>query len=569
MMKFNKISGLCLGLLLAFGLSSAAYGQRTVTGLVQDERGGKIIGAVVADKASGNATVTAADGSFRLTVSSVEVVLNASYIGYEEGSVVVPAGENRTVITLTVKETMINEIVVMGMSQTRRINVTGAVGTISGDEIVGIPVANISNALVGNTPGITGLQSSGEPGHNSTQLRIRGVSTYGGNSNPLVVLDGIEQASERAFDQINNMDPNEIASISILKDAASTAVYGIRGANGVIIVTTKRGITGAPKINFSANFGLTQASQLQEGTTAYEYALMRNEAVYNEMRSFAGNEVMLARIYSDDDLWKFKNNRDFTPVEVDAMTHLSADQKARLKNSPALYYQSHDLYKEQFDKVAPQWGLNFNVSGGTERVKSFASLGYFQQEGITSAIKYYNADTRSNYQRYNYRANFDIDITRNFRISISSAGQFGQSQGPGADNDPWDLAARYKTIMQYIYDANPFTSPGMVDGHLVSSFNSPAGSIQNLLSIKTASGIGNQNPVQALIRAGMNTIFNSNLDNIVKAEHTMDYLLSGLKIKGQVGYQDNYNRLVRIRPTYPERRCSRMHPMNLRTFLAY
>lgn len=548
--QYKIFSSLCLGLLLVCGFASAAYGQRSVTGLVQDDKGENVIGALVVIKDTNTATITGVDGSFTMTIPSGTVTLVATHLSLETAETVVPAGQTHVVITMQSKTAMIDEVVVMGVSQTRRINVTGSVGTVGGSDIVSAPVANVTNALVGNAPGVTGLQASGEPGHNSTEIRIRGVGTYG-SSAPLVVIDGIEQASERAFDQVNTMDPNEIASISILKDAASTAVYGIRGANGVIIVTTKRGVVGAPRINFSANFGVTAASQLQEGTTSYEYALMRNEAVMNEVKSFAGNESMLARLYSDYDLWKFKNNRDFTPGEVDAMAGLSDAQKQALKNSPALYYQSHDLYKEQFNAVAPQWGGNFNISGGTERVKYFASLGYFQQEGITNAVKYYEADTRSNYQRYNYRANFDIDVTKNLRITINSAGQFGQSQGPGASDDPWDLGARYKRIMQYIYDANPFISPGMIDGKLVAGFAGEAGSIQNPLFNKTASTIGNQNALLNLIGAGMNTIYNSLLDNTVKIEHKMDYLLTGLKIKGQVGYQDNYNRRVQFYPSVP------------------
>jgi TonB-linked SusC/RagA family outer membrane protein len=550
MIKFNKISMLCLGLLLACGLTSAAYGQRTLPGTVTDENEERVIGAVGAVKGTDNAVITAVDGTFHLTVPSTEVTLTVTHLGYISSEVTVPAGTTTVRITLQSQTEMIDEVVVMGMGKVRRINVTGAVGAVSGNELLSAPVPNVTNALVGNVPGITGLNASGEPGHNSTDIKIRGISTYG-MSTPLIVIDGIEQPSERAFDQINVMDPNEIASISILKDASSTAIYGIRGANGVIIVTTKRGVAGAPKISFSGNFGLVQASQYQEGVTSYEWASMRNEAIYGQIKSFSGNESQLARIYSDYDLWKFKNNRDFTPVEVDAMAGLSPEQKEQLKNSPALYYQSHDLYKEQFSKIAPQWNMNLNVTGGTDKVKYFASLGYFKQGGLTNSAQYYNADTRSQFQRYNYRANFDIDVTRNLRISITSAGEIGNAQVPGASNDPWDLNERYKTMMQNIYDGNPFTSIGIIDGKLAIDFAGAPGSVQNPLSVKTQSLIGDATALSWLIRSGMSTVYNTLLDNTVKVEHTMDYLLRGLKLRGTVGFQDNYNRRIQFWPSVP------------------
>ena len=131
----------------------------------------------------------------------------------------------------------------------KKVNVTGAISSVGGETLIATPVSNISNALIGNTPGVTGLQSSGEPGRNAANLRIRGVSTYG-SSTPLIVIDGVEQAAEQAFAELNSMDANEISQISILKDAASTAVYGIRAANGVIIITTKRGRSGTPRIHF-------------------------------------------------------------------------------------------------------------------------------------------------------------------------------------------------------------------------------------------------------------------------------------------------------------------------------
>ena len=475
-------------------------------------------------------------------------MLEFSYIGYQSVEQTVPEKQNTANVTLLPDAQVMDEVVVTAFAKQKKVNVTGAISSVNGSEILSAPVANVSTALLGTAAGVSGLQSSGEPGRNDANLHIRGISTYG-SSAPLIIIDGVEQSSEQAMAEFNAMDANEIQGISILKDASSTAVYGVRGANGVIIVTTKRGSEGKPVINFSANYGVTTATTLQKGVTSYEYALFRNEAIRNEQNGYPGKESLSAYIYDDYDLWKFKNNRDFTPQEVDAMTNLSAEQKAALKASPAIYYGSHDLYKEQFNRAAPQYQANINVSGGTEKVKYFVSFGYFRQEGITNSVSYHGASTQSVFNRYNFRSNFDIKIAKNLTLSINSAGQFGETIGPGNNAEPYDMAARYKIIMQYIYDSNPFTCPGIVDGHLINGFAGIAGSAQNPLAAKTNSSIGNQNAVYNLLISGSHTVFNSLLDNSIRLNHDMDYLLPGLKAHATVSYQDNYNRLVKHTPT--------------------
>lgn len=526
----------------------ASAQTHTVTGVVKDEKGAALPGVTIMVKGTTTGTTSMADGRYSVEVSPGNE-LEFSFLGYTSQTVRIAS---QTVIDIVLKESSLlaEEVVVTAYAVQKKVNVTGAISQVKGTDLVATPVANISNALLGNTPGVSGLQTSGEPGHNDASIRIRGISTYG-SANPLIVIDGVEQPSEQAMAELNAMDANEIQGISVLKDASSTAVYGIRGANGVIIVTTRRGQTGAPKVNLSMNYGFTSASSLQKGTSAYEYALMRNEAIRHDQRSFSGTESLSTYIYDDYDLWKFRNNRDYTPVELDARGDLTAAQKELLKNQPALYYASRDLYKEMFDRVAPQMQINLNVSGGTERVKYFVSFGYFSQQGITTDIRYYDADTGSNFNRYNFRSNFDIQVAKNFKVSVNVAGQFGKSQGLGSGSDPYDLSSRYKGIMQYIYDANPFISPGMIDGHLIEGFAGVAGTEQNPLANKTASTIGNQNAIVSLLRAGTNSIFNSLLDNTIKLEHTMDYLLEGLRVYGTVNYQDNYNRIVKYTPSIP------------------
>ena len=544
------IKTLVLALALLAGTLATAQNTRTLRGKLTEDSGEPLPGAAVVIKGTTRGAVAGDDGRYTLDLPAGEVTVEASFVGYLSKTFRVGASQAVLDIVLQPDINLMEEVVVTAFATQKKVNVTGAISSVGGGDLLATPVSNIANALIGNTPGVAGLQTSGEPGRNAADIYIRGVSTYG-NATPLIIIDGVEQASEQAFQEFNAMDANEIQSVSVLKDASSTAVYGVRGANGVIIVTTKRGSAGKPVINFSGGFGLTSANMLQEGTTAYEYALFRNEAIRNEQRGYAGNEGLSAYIYDDYDLWKFKNNRDFTPQEVDAMTGLTSEQKEQLKNTPALYYADHNLYKEQFNGVAPQYQANLNVSGGTDRVKYFVSFGYFRQEGIGKDVSYYGANTGSLFNRYNFRSNFDVAITPRTTLTVNTAGQFGETTGPGNSADAYDMEARYKIIMQYIYDCNPFISPGIVDGHLISGFSGIEGSIQNPLAAKTNSNIGFQNALYNLLMSGTATIYNSLLDNTLRLTHQMDWLTPGLKAHATVSYQDNYNRYVKYTPTLP------------------
>ena len=520
----------------------------SVSGNVKDKQGETLIGVNVAVKGTTNGTITDIDGNYSLTQVPTDGTLVFSYVGMSSLEISV-SGKTTIDVVMSDDAVSLEQVVVTAFASQKRVNVTGAISTVSGKEILSVPVSNIANTLVGNTPGVSGLQTSGEPGRNAATIRIRGISTYG-DATPLIIIDGIEQSAEQAFSELNAMDPNEILGVSVLKDASSTAVYGIRSANGVIIVTTKRGIVGKPKVNFSANYGVTKASNLQKGLSSYDWAYMRNEAINHDLKSYANAASNSVYLYTEDDLWKFANNRDFTPAEIDAM-NLSADQKAALLNSPALYYGSQDLYSRQFGEWGPQAQINTNISGGTERVKYFVSLGYFKQQGITKADKYHGSNTQSQYERYNFRSNFDITPIRKLKISVGLSGQFGTTSGPGNSVDPDDLSSRYKQIMQYVYEGNPFNAPGIIDDHLISGINAPVGSVQRGLMDRTASQIGEQNAVFNLLNSGTMIVDNTLLNGNIKVEHELDYLLKGLKVHGTVSYQDNYNRLISRKPSLP------------------
>ena len=378
-----------------------------VKGTVLDENGLPLPGVNILIEGSAIGTITDIDGRFSIQVPELKSILSFSYLGYVTQKLSVNASRDLKVI-MGENSQVLSEVVVVGYGVQKKETVTGAISSISNKEIVKSPVGALSNALVGRVSGLSAIQKYGEPGFEESTIRIRGVGTYSGDQNPLVVIDGIV----RDLSTLNMIDPNDIETINVLKDASATAVYGVRGANGVIIATTKKGVQGKPQISFSANFGYTTPTTLPKLTDSYQFGRLRNEAIQND----GVRQDNL--IFTEDELWKFQNNRDYTPDEVAAMTHLTPAQRENLLNSPALYYTSHDYMSEFFRKSAPQQQYNINVSGGTEKVNYFTSVGFLNQEGLTTDYGYSNAPTSTNNKRTNFRSNFDFNVIKTIEFSI-------------------------------------------------------------------------------------------------------------------------------------------------------
>lgn len=545
--------------LLLSGVQLSAQ-TRTISGVVLDDAGEPVIGAAVIETGTNNGTITDFEGNFELEVKSGASV-TVSAIGYSD---YVFTATSSAPLRIVLKEDslMLQETVVTAFATQKKVNVTGAITTVKGDDVLLAPVANVSSALVGITPGISAVTVSGEPGQDAADIAIRGISSYSGNTAPLIVIDGIEQPASQAMSILNGISANDILGISVLKDASSTAVYGIRAANGVIIVTTRRGQQGAPKVSFSGNFGLTAATNVQRGLSSYEYALFRNEAIMNEVAGY-GSTPLMNYLFTDDDLWKFQHNRDFTPAEVEAM-NLTSAQKQQLLNSEALYYGTSDAYAELYSRIAPQWSANVSVSGGADRVKYFVSLNYFDQQSIMQNANYFGVNTGSRYQRYNVRANIDVDIAKYTTLSVNTSGQFGTTTGPGTGS----LYSRYSGIMQIIYEGNPFTNRSMIiDDKLIVDFDYPQNSVQDGLHKRTDNEMtGGWLP--ALLSRSEGTTTNTRVDVTMRLRHDFSYLLKGLDLQTSVRYQENYSK-VAIRsfaiPQYTVRR-SLTNPNELEFF---
>ena len=497
-----------------------------VKGTVLDENGLPLPGVNILIEGSAIGTITDIDGRFSIQVPELKSILSFSYLGYVTQKLSVNASRDLKVI-MGENSQVLSEVVVVGYGVQKKETVTGAISSISNKEIVKSPVGALSNALVGRVSGLSAIQKSGEPGFEESTIRIRGVGTYSGDQNPLVVIDGIV----RDLSTLNMIDPNDIETINVLKDASATAVYGVRGANGVIIATTKKGVQGKPQISFSANFGYTTPTTLPKLTDSYQFGRLRNEAIQND----GVRQDNL--IFTEDELWKFQNNRDYTPDEVAAMTHLTPAQRENLLNSPALYYTSHDYMSEFFRKSAPQQQYNINVSGGTEKVNYFTSVGFLNQEGLTTDYGYSNAPTSTNNKRTNFRSNFDFNVIKTIEFSIGISGQISNTKIFLNDYNESDQNSRYRDMLKNIYESTPFAGPGIVDGKLINGFagDSP---------LDPTKGTSGKSPVASLLNKSAGRVTKSTLNTFFKIKHKMDYLTKGLSLRGTLSYDNYFSKTV-------------------------
>ncbi|MGH2622146.1 MAG: TonB-dependent receptor plug domain-containing protein, partial [Sphingobacterium sp.] len=273
--------------------------EQTVRGVVSDQQGEPLVGATLSIKNTQSATSTDEKGTFTLTYNTQNPILVVSLMGFASREL--PINDRATVnVSLVEQLDDLDEVVVVGYGTQKKINLTGSVATVSGEEITRTPTNNLSNAIGGRMPGVSSVNGDGRPG-NGSSISVRGLSTLNDN-NPLVVVDGIIRS-----DGFGNIDPNEVASISVLKDASAAAVYGARAANGVILVTTKRGKVGKPLLTYSGMVGLQEPTQYPTLMNAYEYGITRNQAFYNQEYD-PSNPAQENFFYTDAELEKFRQN---------------------------------------------------------------------------------------------------------------------------------------------------------------------------------------------------------------------------------------------------------------------
>lgn len=399
-------------LLILFGAfffapnASAQSADRTVTGTVRDEKNEGIPGVNVLIKGSTRGTSTDVEGNFRLAVPD-GATLQFSYIGYVSQEVAV-GNQNTLSVQLKEEAQSLSEVVVVGYGVQKKSDLTGAVSTVNAKEISRLPVVGVDQALQGKSPGVRVTQNTGAPGE-GVAIRIRGTGTINDN-NPLYVVDGIPTK-----DAFSILTPNDIESISILKDASSAAIYGARAANGVVLITTKKGVTGSPRVNFTAYTGLQQRGRLIPMANTDEYVRIYNEAAANDNREFTNPSLFRKLI---------------TP-----------DIQATLPNTD---------WQQEIFRVAPINNYQLSFSGGTANSRYLLSGTYFDQRGII---------INSGYRRYALKANIDSDITSAIKVGTNLNLTYGErdivpSSGDGFGGNGGSVVryALFRTPAIPVYD---------------------------------------------------------------------------------------------------------------------
>ncbi|MBO9614096.1 MAG: TonB-dependent receptor [Dyadobacter sp.] len=368
-----------------------AFAQNTIKGKIKDEQGQPLPGVSVVVKGTTAGTVTDNEGLYTVNAEK-NGTLVFSFIGYLTKEI--PVGGKSIVDVILLADTKaLEEVVVVGYGTAKKATLTGSVTAVKGTELQKAPAANLSNTLGGRLPGISAVQSSGEPGYDGSAIRIRGTNSLG-NSNALIVVDGVPNRSG-GLDRIN---PADIESISVLKDAAA-AIYGSRAGNGVILITTKRGKTGKPQLSYDMNLGVSQPTRTPEMSNAAEYATIRNELQIYDNLPVGQWQGALQGFNTNGSYTRPDNgnvvNAVFTPDDM---------KKFRDGSDPFLHPNT-DWYGSVIRKWAPQQRHNLQLTGGSENVKYLASIGHINQDG-------YYVNSATGYKQYDMRINLDTKINK-------------------------------------------------------------------------------------------------------------------------------------------------------------
>lgn len=462
--------------------------KRVVQGNVSDYDGNPLIGVTIRIKDTDTGTTTDIDGNYRLNVTTPHDILIFSYIGFITREEIV---RERQIINVTLEEDVgqLDEVVVVGFATQKKETITGSVASIQTKEIKQSPAANLAVSLTGRLPGLTAIQRSGEPGRDMTQLALRGLGTINGQS-PIILVDGIERS-------LTYIDPNEVESVTILKDASATAVYGVRGANGVILVTTRRGTSDTPEIGFTAELSLQDFPRFVKPVNSYQHAILTNLVLEND-----GQE----KRYTARDIEMFRTGED--PIR----------------------YPNTNWRDQLINDYSIQQRYNLNVTGKGKFVKYFVNAGYLNQGGMFKVEKDLPYDPSFKLDRYSFRSNIDINLSRNLMAYLNVAGYLEKQNMPQgvlhivggdlnanlSDNSPaWHILA-------YMNDLPP-TLPGPTtpDGEVLTTQTVPHPAFGQL----NRSGYAQQNRNNVTATYGM--------------EYDLSAITEGLSTKVELSFDAN------------------------------
>lgn len=413
--KNQKIPYLFLLMLFSCLMASAQSGI-TVRGTVFDNNGETVIGASVVLKGNNSiGTISDIDGNFILTVPNENPTLIVSFVGMKSKEVKATS-KGLIKITLEDDSQQLEEVVVVGYGQQKKASVVGAITQTTGKVLErAAGVSDIGAALTGNLPGVVTTQGTGMPGEEEPKITIRGASSWNNNEDPLVLVDGIERP-------MSSVDISSVQSISVLKDASATAVYGVKGANGVILVTTKRGTEGSAKIDVGFNATLKSPSKLPNKYDSYDALMFRNTAIEHELAL-------------RPDSWEYIRPQSFIENYRNQTT---VEQRER--------YPNVDWQKALFKDNTMSYNANINISGGTKFVKYFASADYVHEGDLFRVYdngRGYNSGY--GYDRINVRSNLDFNITKTTVLKVNLAGSNAIRKAPWSNtgHSEWQISQQW------------------------------------------------------------------------------------------------------------------------------
>lgn len=483
-------------------ISTGVQQNIIITGVVMNPEGETLPNVSVVIKGNNSGTTTDADGVFSITVPDEKTILVFSYVGYESQEVHVGDQKNLNLV-LNPTAGSLTDVVVVAYGKQKKISVTGAIASISTKEIKQSPAANLAVTLAGRLPGLTALQRSGEPGRDATALFLRGIGTLNGTS-PIILVDGVER-------EMTYIDPNEVENVTILKDASSTALFGVRGANGVILVTTKRGVSGKPSIGFIYEYGLQGFTRSPSMVNSYDWARLKNEAWANDNPGVDPND----------------------PVNQPPYSEYALDRYMYQEYPEA--YPNNNWQKMLFNDYVAQKRYNLNLSGGSEYVQYFVNVGFLDQGGqwkIDPSVQDY--DPSSFLKRYNFRSNIDAKLNKKGTLStfLNAAGYFERVNSPNANTDE---------IFRRTYSFFPTLLPGPL---------TPAG------EVLIGPGNYNESPWAMINRSGYRQESRNNITASWGMKQNLDFITEGLSAKFMASFDTrtiyaltaskNYQRWIQV-----------------------
>ena len=454
--------------------------KRKISGRVTDIKGEPLIGVNVTVDGDANGSITNMDGLYEIFVTKKSVVLKFTYIGFKTSEIRTNASTNIYDVTLEEQVNELEETVIVGYGTQRKISNIGAQSSMKMEDIK-TPSASLTTTLAGRLAGVVAVQRTGEPGKDAADIWIRGISTPN-TSSPLVLVDGVE----RSF---NDIDPEDIESLTTLKDASATAVYGVRGANGVILIKTKPGKVGKPTVSADYYESFTRFTKMVDLADGITYMNAANEAMRNDG---------IATKYTEDQIRNTIAGKD-----------------------PYLY-PNVDWLKEIFNDWGHNRRVNVNVHGGSEKVAYYASVSYFNETGMTVTDKNIDTyDSKMKYSRYNFTTNLNIDVTPTTKVEIGAQGYLGEGNYPAISS-----ADLYNAAMSI----SPVEYPKMffVNGEAFV----PGTSTNNNFN----------NPYSQATRRGYDNLTKNQIYSNLRVTQDLDMLTKGLKLTAMYAF-DVYNEI--------------------------